>query len=104
MKDFFTNPNAFEDYLNSDEPEPEVREYAKDEKFRKYWVERLGRDGFEGAQCYYKATRENHQSASDAALPKENYKVNVPFLYIGCGMSTPLLPFLLPSLPSHCLP
>lgn len=52
MKDFFTNKNAFQDYLYSSDPEPEVRPYARDPVFKKYWIDRLGTCGFEGAQQY----------------------------------------------------
>lgn len=95
MKDFFTNPKAFENYLNSSDPEPEVREYAKDPAFKKYWIDRLGTDGFEGAQQYYVATRYNHQYECDKDVPQENYKVNVPFLYIGTDQDAVCRPDML---------
>lgn len=84
MKDFFTNPGAFPKFLNGDQPLPEVREYAKDPAFKKYHIDRLSRDGFEGAQNYYKAFKNNVQWECDKDLPAERAKVNVPLLYIGC--------------------
>lgn len=84
MRDFFCNANAFPDYLNSDSPVPEVREYAQDPEFKKYFIERLSRDGFEGPQNYYISFKNNIQWECDSQLPAENAKVDVPLLYIGC--------------------
>lgn len=95
MKDFFTNPNAFEEYLTSSSPMPEVRPYAQDESFHQYWVERLQRDGFVGAQNYYIATRNNIQSAADAQLPPENSKIKVPHLYVGTDQDAVCRPEML---------
>jgi pimeloyl-ACP methyl ester carboxylesterase len=80
MKDFFTVQNAFPDYLQSGSAEPEVREYAQDPAFKQYSINRLSRDGFEGAQQYYVAMRNNIQLEPDSQIPLEHYVVNVPFL------------------------
>lgn len=95
MKDFFTNPNAFQDYLTSSDPPPKVRPYAEDPAFRKYWIDRLSTDGFGGAQQYYVATRANHQYESDRHVPEANYKVNVPFLYVGTDQDAVCRPEML---------
>jgi pimeloyl-ACP methyl ester carboxylesterase len=95
MKDFFTNKNAFPEFLKADSELPAVRTYAQDPAFKKYWIDRLGGDGFVGAQQYYVASRYNHQSASDKAVPKENYTVNVPFLYIGTDQDAVCRPEML---------
>ncbi|KIW04638.1 uncharacterized protein PV09_04384 [Verruconis gallopava] len=84
MKDFFTNGNAFPEYLNSSSPMPEVRAYAQDPAFRKYFIDRLGNDGFVGAQNYYVATKNNIQFECDSQIPEKNYYVKVPHLFIGC--------------------
>jgi hypothetical protein len=44
MPDFFTNPDAMQNYLTSSSiPEPQVRPYAQDLAFKANWIERLKR-------------------------------------------------------------
>lgn len=66
-------------------PLPEVREYAKDPAFRSRWIDRLSKDGFAGAQQFYVATVSNVQWEEDSKIPKEQWTVKVPHLYIGCA-------------------
>lgn len=105
MKDFFTTPDVFPNYLQSDSKEPEVRDYAKDPKFKQYFIDRLGRDGFEGPQCYYKASKDNFQWECDSQLQPESAVVNVPFLYIGCKQDAVCRPeFLIPAKEAGLVP
>ncbi|EUC47998.1 hypothetical protein COCMIDRAFT_3129 [Bipolaris oryzae ATCC 44560] len=60
-----------------------IRPYAQDPAFKKAFVDRMRRDGFAAPTCWYKAMTTNIQSKSDAQLPKESQKVNVPALYFG---------------------
>jgi pimeloyl-ACP methyl ester carboxylesterase len=83
MKQFFTGPNAMRNYLTNGGEEVKLRDYAKDPKFKQAFIDRMTRDGFEGAQCWYKATTQQVQYESDKDLPEGADKVNVPLLYIG---------------------
>jgi soluble epoxide hydrolase/lipid-phosphate phosphatase len=60
-----------------------IRPYAQDPAFKKSFVDRMRRDGFEAPLCWYKAMTTNVQSDSDAAVPDDRQKVNVPTLYFG---------------------
>jgi soluble epoxide hydrolase/lipid-phosphate phosphatase len=83
IKHFFTGPNAMREYLLNGGIEIELRSYAQDPEFKQDFIDRFTRDGFEGAQCWYKANTENHQYESDKNLPEGAEKVNVPMLYMG---------------------
>lgn len=83
MKKYFCSRGGMRDYLTSNEPEPEVRPYAQDPTMKTAFVERMRRDGFDGPQCWYKATNSNLQYECDSQLPEDRDKVNVPALYIG---------------------
>ncbi|OAL48193.1 alpha/beta-hydrolase [Pyrenochaeta sp. DS3sAY3a] len=83
MKRFFTGPNAMRDFLTSGTETVALRPYALDAAFRKDFVDRFTRDGFEGPQCWYKAYRSNIQFEVDAKLPADRDRVNVPALYVG---------------------
>jgi soluble epoxide hydrolase/lipid-phosphate phosphatase len=98
MKDLFTNPDVFPAYLSASPdsiPEPAVRAYAQSPAFKRHFVDRLGRDGFEGAQAYYTAFKDNIQHECDSQLPAERSVVNVPFLYIGCDQDAVCRPEML---------
>ncbi|KAJ4316168.1 hypothetical protein N0V94_005586 [Neodidymelliopsis sp. IMI 364377] len=84
MAKLFTTPGTMRDYLINGGYDHELRPYAQDPAFRKTFIDRMTRDGFEGPQCWYKATTENHQSSSDKQLPAGREVVNVPALYLGC--------------------
>ncbi|KAF2126228.1 alpha/beta-hydrolase [Dothidotthia symphoricarpi CBS 119687] len=84
MKYIFTTPGAIRDYLLNGGHESELRPYARDEKLKQEFIDRMTRDGFEGPQCWYRATTENYQSEAHKQLPEGAEKVNVPLLYIGC--------------------
>ncbi|KAJ4363469.1 hypothetical protein N0V83_009763 [Neocucurbitaria cava] len=85
MKKFFCTPNAMREYLTTDNAEEiKVRPYAQDAQFKKDFMARLERDGFEGAQCWYQAFVGKYQHQCDSKLPEGADKVDVPTLYIGC--------------------
>ncbi|OAK97106.1 alpha/beta-hydrolase [Phaeosphaeriaceae sp. SRC1lsM3a] len=83
MKTLFTGPNAMREYLTNGGVDIKLRPYAEDPHFKQAFVDRMTRDGFEGAQCWYKATTENIQHECDKNLPAGADKVEVPLLYIG---------------------
>ena len=83
-KRFFCTPDAFRNHLtnaNSD-PDPEVRPYAQDAKFRQDFIDRMRRDRFDAPQCWYRAFFE-HQYSCDKELTEDRDKVDVPVLYVG---------------------
>ncbi|KAF2750662.1 alpha/beta-hydrolase [Sporormia fimetaria CBS 119925] len=85
METMFTRRNSMREFLTKGRAEDvELRPYAKDEKFKNAFFERMKRDGFEGPQCWYKVSERSLQAESDRNLPNERKKVNVPSLYIGC--------------------
>lgn len=84
MEKLFTVPGAMKDYLINGGHEINLRPYAQDPVFKKTFIDRMTRDGFEGPQCWYVATKDNHQSASDKELPAGREVVNVPALFVGC--------------------
>ncbi|KAF1917431.1 Alpha/Beta hydrolase protein [Ampelomyces quisqualis] len=83
VKQLLTVPNALRNYLTNGGQKVELRAYAKDPRFKQAFVDRMTRDGFEGPQCWYKATTRQKQHESDKELPEGVDKVNVPLLYIG---------------------
>jgi soluble epoxide hydrolase/lipid-phosphate phosphatase len=84
MKDIFCGPGRMRDHLlNGSSKDIPLRPYAQDAAFKKEFVDRMHRDGFEGPQCWYFATIQNYQYEADAAL-QDHSVVNVPALFIGC--------------------
>lgn len=83
MKQLFTGPNAMREYLTNGGLDIKLRPYAEDAHFKQAFIDRMTRDGFEGPQCWYKATTENVQYECDKDLPEGVDKVEVPLLYIG---------------------
>lgn len=78
-------PDKMRDFLLDKDATMEVRWYAKDEKLKKQFIDRIRRDGFETFQMYYRAWMDNVQHESEKALvPKERHVVTVPVLYVGC--------------------
>lgn len=84
MKKFFCVKDAIKDYLEKGGEDMPLRSYAQDPHFKRNFIDRFSRDGFEGPQCWYKAFRFNVQYEVDKTLPKENDIINVPVFYIGC--------------------
>jgi soluble epoxide hydrolase/lipid-phosphate phosphatase len=83
MKQLFTGPDAMREYLINGGMDIELRPYAKDPEFKKAFIDRFSRDGFEGPLCWYRATVDQQQFESDKVLTEEVDRVNVPTLYIG---------------------
>lgn len=83
MAKLFTVPDGMRNYLTNGGPEFGLRKYAQDPVFKKTFIDRMRRDGFEGPQCWYVATKDNHQSAIEKTLPKDRMVVKVPALYLG---------------------
>ncbi|KAH9211807.1 epoxide hydrolase-like protein [Leptodontidium sp. 2 PMI_412] len=81
-KRFFCVPNAMRQHLTSSDPDPEIRPYAQDAKFRQDFIDRMRRDGFDAPQCWYRAFVEQQYSC-DKDLPESRDMVDVPVLYIG---------------------
>ncbi|KAF1934978.1 alpha/beta-hydrolase [Clathrospora elynae] len=85
MKTYFCGNDEMRNYLTGKtDATINLRPYAKDATFKKTFVDRMSRDGFEGPQCWYKATSQNHQHECDKELPGGIDVVQVPALYIGC--------------------
>jgi pimeloyl-ACP methyl ester carboxylesterase len=84
MKKYFTGPDALRDYLVNGSEEITCRPYARNPKFKQDFIDRMNRDGFEGPQCWYIATKDNYHIQADKDLPEDADKVDVPVLYIGC--------------------
>jgi soluble epoxide hydrolase/lipid-phosphate phosphatase len=85
MKEIFTGPDAMREYLTNGngDKENELRPYAKAPGFKQAFIDRMSRDGFEGALCWYKAATENVHYQADKNLPESVDKVDVPLLFIG---------------------
>lgn len=83
MKKILCVRGAVRNYLLGNEHVP-LKPYAKEPKWKDDFMQRFARDGFEAPFNYYKATANNVQSKSDADVPKQLYKVQLPMLYIGC--------------------
>ncbi|OWY47610.1 hypothetical protein AA0114_g11174 [Alternaria tenuissima] len=104
MAQFFTVPNAMKDFLINGGHEPVLRKYAQNPEFKKTFIDRMTRDGFEGPQCWYRATVLNYQSASDKELPRERMVVKVPALFIGTKQDPVCLPTIMSSYKEQLLP
>lgn len=84
MAELFTVEGAMREYLKNGGHEHDLRPYAQDPEFKKTFIDRMKRDGFEGPQCWYRAMALNYQSASERELPRDRMVVKVPALYVGC--------------------
>lgn len=105
MVKMFTSTNAMREYLTHGGSPITLRSYAEDAEFKKAFMDRFSRDGFEGAQCWYRAMQENHQYEADKNLPEDRDKVNVPVLYIGATGDAVCRPeALIPSVQQGLLP
>lgn len=85
LKEFFCTPDTMRETLSGQkEPTFSLRPYAQDPAFKKAFLDRMARDGFEAPVCWYKAMTGNLQHQVDVKLPEGREIVNVPTLYIGC--------------------
>jgi soluble epoxide hydrolase/lipid-phosphate phosphatase len=107
MKQIFTGDGAMREYLTSEnnDKEIELRTYAKAPGFKQAFIDRMSRDGFEGALCWYKAATENLQHQADKDLPEGVDKVEVPLLFIGAKHDAVCRPeAMYPSIQAGLLP
>lgn len=104
MAEVFTVPGAMREYLINGGHKHGLRPYAKDPLFKKTFIDRMTRDGFEGPQCWYYAMVQNLQSSSDRGLPPGRIVVNVPALYIGCKDDAVCPPEMMNSYKEQLLP
>lgn len=106
MKRFFCTDNALRHELEIGEAKDLVlRPYAQDPAFKKAFIDRMTRDGFEGPQNWYKSFKDNYQHAIEKNLPVENDTVNVPTLYIGATQDSVCRPeSMIPAIQAGLLP
>ncbi|KAK5723698.1 hypothetical protein LTR15_005397 [Elasticomyces elasticus] len=91
MREMFCTPNAMREYITQTgkykDFTVELRPYAKDEKLKQAYLDRMKRDGFEGPVCYYLALANNTMLEDERELCKaednSDKKITVPMLYIG---------------------
>jgi soluble epoxide hydrolase/lipid-phosphate phosphatase len=88
LKRFFCTPDTLREYLTNGSPDPELRSYAKEPGFKQAFIDRLIRDGFEGLQCWYKATTMQLQYDCDKQLPDSADTVQVRSLLPRCSVIT----------------
>ncbi|KAI8958941.1 alpha/beta-hydrolase [Daldinia sp. FL1419] len=82
MKQIWCQRGEMERRLRDPDWKIELRSYAQDPAFRRAFIERLRRDGFEGPLCYYKATHSNIQSDTVKDFDKDRFIVRVPVLNV----------------------
>lgn len=83
MKKMFCTRGAMREYLMGSESVP-LKPYARDPTMKKGFVERLRRDGMKGPVNWYHAPAGNIHSRVEKEILKENLRVKVPVLFIGC--------------------
>ncbi|KAK0305796.1 hypothetical protein LTR29_007242 [Friedmanniomyces endolithicus] len=91
MREMFCVPGAMREYITGTgkykDFTVELRPYARDEKLREEYRERMRRDGFEGPVCYYTSLANNTMLEDERSLCQksgnEDKKITVPVLYIG---------------------
>jgi soluble epoxide hydrolase / lipid-phosphate phosphatase len=83
MRKMFCVPDAMTNYMAADK-RVELKSYAKEPKWKDDFMQRLGKDGFQGPTNWYKAHASNIQFEDEKDIPKENYVVKVPFFFLGC--------------------
>ncbi|KAK0363338.1 hypothetical protein LTR91_019120 [Friedmanniomyces endolithicus] len=91
MREMFCVPGAMREYITRTgkyaDFTVELRPYARDEKLRQAYRERMRMDGFEGPVCYYTSLANNtmHEDERSLCQAADNVdkKITVPVLYIG---------------------
>lgn len=93
MKKLFCVPNAFRNFILGTEEVP-VKEYANQMGRKEQFMQQFSpaEGGFGPALQMYKATAANIQSMSDATIPKECYKIEVPTLLFMCTKDAVCVP------------
>lgn len=83
MKKVFCERGAMRRLVTETKPEDiPLKKYAQRPGFKEAWVGRFRRDGFAGPLCWYKATLRNVHSEAEKEIPRENFAVRVPCLYL----------------------
>ena len=99
----WTEPGAMRKYVIEGKTQP-VQSYA-DTEHRADFMERLGKDGFNAPNCWYKAFAFKIQNEADKLVPEKNHVVNVPTLYWGGTEDAVCRPEVLqPSIDAGLLP
>jgi soluble epoxide hydrolase / lipid-phosphate phosphatase len=89
MREMFCVPKAMDEYVTKSgrykDFTVELKPYAKEEKFRKAFIDRLSRDGFEGPVNYYHSLAQNCNLEDERThlASNEAKTIDVPVLYIG---------------------
>lgn len=83
MKKMFCEKDAMTNYFSRDK-RVELKPHGKDPKWKKDFMDRLSKDGFEAPTNWYKAVKNNVQWEDDKSIPQENYVVKIPFFFLGC--------------------
>lgn len=85
MLNTFTERDAIHQQILSPTLVP-LKEYARNEKLKDAFVDRIKRDGFETWQMYYRSWVDNVQyEAEKVGASKDLHKVNLRVLYIACS-------------------
>jgi soluble epoxide hydrolase / lipid-phosphate phosphatase len=79
--DILCSPDGLRNFLLADKRQP-VQAYAT-EDMKRVWIDQFERGGFDGPLNYYRSTAFGVQDEVSKAIPKENIKVKVPFLFFG---------------------
>jgi soluble epoxide hydrolase/lipid-phosphate phosphatase len=87
MIKMFSTRGAMREYLLQDKTVP-LKKYAQDPGLRETWLKRMQRDGFEGPQNWYCCMVQGYQFNVEKEIPKENYVIKVPLLYLACTKDT----------------
>ncbi|OAL53570.1 epoxide hydrolase [Pyrenochaeta sp. DS3sAY3a] len=86
MKKLFCVRGAMRAFMLGEEEVP-LKSYAVDSAsaWKQHFMADFGTSGFAPALQMYKAMAENVQFDSDATIPRENLKINVPLLFVVCS-------------------
>ncbi len=62
-----------------------MKPHAKDPELKRYFIDRLSRDGLSGGLCYYKTYAQNYLLEDEKELCQilESARIAKPYLYIG---------------------
>ena len=88
MREIFCTPNAMRDYITASgkykDYEVPLKSYGETPAVKKQQIDRLLRDGMQGAVCYYTSLTENTMLEDERELCRTgNRKLDKPVLYIG---------------------
>lgn len=83
MQRLFCVPGAMREFILGDQEVP-LKEYARKPDWKERFINQFKIDGFASSLQMYKATALNVQSKSDSTIPRENWLIRVPILFIIC--------------------